>query len=1373
MAYSLTRRIYIYINGKEVEATIKGIRDRLRELGNLLATGELSPEARRAAMREQKHLNTILRDFNKELRSTNQGLFTMKGLANAFNKFAPIFFGTIATLTGLSRSMRRATQDFAEFDERIADVMKVTNSTREDIMLLNKELQRIDTRTAQNTLLEFAWVAGKLGIHARSEVVEFVRAADQIAVALAKDLGGSAEDAIRAVGKAVEIFNLREIYGIEQAMLKVGSAINELGMASTASEGYLVKFLEKAAGIAPLANVSIENVLAIASVLDQFAQKSEVSGTAYSKLMVKMATETEAMARIMGVSINDYVKLFAEDANEAMIRLFEAMGGEDTRSFTEVINMLAEGELTGQRMTAIMGVLVKNVENLRRQTEISSKAFKEGTSVTNEFGIKNQTATAIIEKKQKELKALRVELGEKLMPTYLKSIDIYKGFITTLSAVAKHVIENIRVYTTVTTTLLTLITVYKILNALKGFHKILVADLKHAYYALTFQLFTFTGQTQRAAAAQAKLNVLTAANPWGALASAIAAVVVGLITLLATKKKISEFEKINNETNKRIREDYAKETTEVDRLRRIIEDETASRNYRLEAINALREIIPSYHAELTEEGKLIKANTTALDEWNETTLRSIRIQAKKDQYAQTYLALEEKRSELREIEPKLEAEKGQKARFPISQAPTGGIAPRYETVISKHGTIEYRRLSLLKKSLQSDIEQGEVALAKIHKEIEYETGKIEYLKSELAPTRKEWEKFLALINKTDIKTTTDFSEYAEELAIQALKQKRLHGKYLDNEQQFEIDLAKLKLKFLKGRLAALDPAGEEWLKLKGKVLDAELDLQTKHEQHLKKLQTTGVTDSIELEMQRFKQKKRELGLLKADLDEEEKKTLERLEKEHQTNLDEIDAKAIKEHFDKRKKAFDNHLSELHYQNALELEQFTDLEQAKKYLAQFYNQQELDQLKTLYDAKKLIAKEQERKILEDTKIFYQAILDDLRTLMDTTELDGLIQADDIISQKEADEITHRLTEVYNALANILGKQEEIDKPSKSTDQKPRRNLLHVDMLGFRPDDWNVFFDNFSENIEKTMTQFEMMGMALKAFGDAWRDVNNYISALEERRLQEQQRNYDAQKNILDRHLAAGLLTQEAYNQRLSYLDKKLEREKAIIARKGAKRARNIAIFEAALNTAMGITNALTIKPAWAIPLMVALVSGIGLVQMGAIAATPLPDIPGYAKGGYVDVRRKQDRRRYHAYVQPNQRGFVDKPTILVGEDKPEYVLSNNALQNPYVQEMIDFVEHNRLNQNIPTANTRAIAPFVSTRSTGGFMYQSAATTPYSASQQNPDQSNISPQELYSAMIITLNRLNKHLDNGLSANINYQEFRRFEDKVKHIEDTFNIG
>ena len=74
--------------------------------------------------------------------------------------------------------------------------------------------------------------------------------------------------AVRAIGKAVEIFDLSKVYGIEEAMIRVGSAVNDLGMASVAQEGYLIKFVERVAGIAPLAGVSIQNILGLAGALD-------------------------------------------------------------------------------------------------------------------------------------------------------------------------------------------------------------------------------------------------------------------------------------------------------------------------------------------------------------------------------------------------------------------------------------------------------------------------------------------------------------------------------------------------------------------------------------------------------------------------------------------------------------------------------------------------------------------------------------------------------------------------------------------------------------------------------------------------------------------------------------------------------------------------------------------------------------------------------------------------------------------------------------------------------------------------------------------------------------------------------------------------
>ena len=260
--------------------------------------------------------------------------------------------------------------------------MKVTGKTREEVVALNEQLKGFDTKTAQNDLLDLMWVAGKLGITANKDLLGFVKAADIINIALSKDLGGNAEEAVRAIGKAVEIFDLSKVYGIEEAMIRVGSAVNDLGMASVAQEGYLIKFVERVAGIAPLAGVSIQNILGLAGALDIYAQKSEVSATAYSKLMSKMATETESMAKIMGMSIEDYVTLFTNDANEAMLQLFESLKGEGTASFTTLVQLLGETDLEGQRMTQVMGTLVKNVQRIREEQQPLPKVFQCSSKTT-------------------------------------------------------------------------------------------------------------------------------------------------------------------------------------------------------------------------------------------------------------------------------------------------------------------------------------------------------------------------------------------------------------------------------------------------------------------------------------------------------------------------------------------------------------------------------------------------------------------------------------------------------------------------------------------------------------------------------------------------------------------------------------------------------------------------------------------------------------------------------------------------------------------------------------------------------------------------------------------------------------------------------
>lgn len=136
-------------------------------------------------------------------------------------------------------------------------------------------------------------------------------------------------------------------------------------------------------------------------------------------------------------------------------------------------------------------------------------------------------------------------------------------------------------------------------------------------------------------AAQQAFNITSLKNPYIMLAAALASVVAALY--LFTKKE-SEAEKTIDECNEKIKQQEAaleqlkkrkdavleaeKEATkstsdqinQIEILSNAIHDETNSIEDRRKAIKQMQAIVPKYHAELDDEGRLHRENTTAIDE---------------------------------------------------------------------------------------------------------------------------------------------------------------------------------------------------------------------------------------------------------------------------------------------------------------------------------------------------------------------------------------------------------------------------------------------------------------------------------------------------------------------------------------------------------------------------------------------------------------------------------------------------------------------------------------------------------------------------------------------------------------------------------------
>ena len=557
----------------------------LRAIYNQMSPGmkgykEMEAQIRLVSERKKELLGNI-----------RQTEFSIGKLAQGFNKYFGVITAGIASISGLILTGRKAILAFAEFEEKLVDVIKVTGMTREEVDSLNNSFKAYDTRTAQDQLMELSYVAGKLGLTARKDIEGFVLAADKINVALSKDFGGNAEDTLRTIGKLADVFKVTDEFGIEQAMLKVGSAINELGMASTAQETNIVEFTRRLGGIAPMANISIANILGLGATLDSVGVTVEIAGTAISKFILNMTKDTTTFARYAGMSIQDFTNILNTDANEAFIRVLEGIKG-NSGALIDLAGSLSDVQADAGRMAQALGPLINNTERLREQQALSKKSYEEGISVLNEFDLKNNTALATLEKKRKIFKQLMVDLGQKLMPIYTVSTSA----ISYMARALMILIDFFTKYGFVITSLIASLITYNLIT-------------KAAVIGLKLKAFWIATVTK----AQALLNATMLKNHIAMVTAAVIGLTVALSGLIRRAREKTEIQRAEVRINKEVNDEYNRTAAEIEKIQKAIENEKLPREERERNINRMREIMPGYNGELDKEGKLIKHNKEAID----------------------------------------------------------------------------------------------------------------------------------------------------------------------------------------------------------------------------------------------------------------------------------------------------------------------------------------------------------------------------------------------------------------------------------------------------------------------------------------------------------------------------------------------------------------------------------------------------------------------------------------------------------------------------------------------------------------------------------------------------------------------------------------
>jgi TP901 family phage tail tape measure protein len=386
----------VYLDFQTTGKSIKDVDAEFKKLNNTIRR-DLVPgtKAYNDAVAKQRELGKVLDDHRNKVKGVGGVWQSLSKEVKAFGMIAIGALGFQAITSQMGNMIRRN----AELSDSLADVRKTTGMSEAQVKDLNKSLGQMDTRTSRKELLELAYAAGKLGNQGKENVLGFVRAADKIQVALGKDLG---KDAITTIGKLVNVFGLKEKFGLEDGMLKIASAMNDLGMASEASEGYLAEFMKRMGGVAPLVKMSAPQTLALGATLDALGQTAEVSSTALSKLFIKFAEDSESFAKFAKMDVPEFKQLLEDDFLGAFIAVLDGVK-DNSNGINELSATLGDLGVEGGRVVGVLGTLAQNTGMLRKQVDISNAAFEKGSSVIDEFNIKNENFAAGLEKMQKRI----------------------------------------------------------------------------------------------------------------------------------------------------------------------------------------------------------------------------------------------------------------------------------------------------------------------------------------------------------------------------------------------------------------------------------------------------------------------------------------------------------------------------------------------------------------------------------------------------------------------------------------------------------------------------------------------------------------------------------------------------------------------------------------------------------------------------------------------------------------------------------------------------------------------------------------------------------------------------------------------------------
>lgn len=1105
------------------------------------------------------------KDFDEQIKKVERRLYDVKngvqGFSSTFSKIGDQVkqFGAVAAaylgFQFITSQFQNIINGAGKLSDQLADLQRVAGLTASEAQALNTQLKDLDTRTSTEGLRNIAITAGKLGV-AKKDLFEFTAAVDQLVVALGDELG-DADQITSQLGKILTVFD-GKIDG--NNISKLGNAFVELANAGSATGGFIADFDQRLSGIAKSAGIGLGALSGLGAGLEELGGRVESSSTAIQKLIISIADNIPAAAKIAGLSVAEFDKLFKLDPTEALLKYSEGLV-KNKSSFAAVTASFKDAGEEGARTIETISKLGTSADFLRGKIKLGSDAIKENTAITEAFNLKNETFGATLDKLGKEFNKLVSSPGitkffQSIIEGALSFINALKKIpafindnkIAILSLVVGIVLLNKNLIISAALTIRD--TVVKTANAiatrLVASSSTLAVAAQAAYITITNLL---TGRITIATAAQRLYNIAVTGGiaSIGLLVTAISGAVLLVAAFAGRTKELTTQQRIQADLQSKISELTKDEEVKARSLFNTLKLSNLSYDEKKKVLKELISISPEYLQGLTLENIKTEEGTKILDNYiaklrqkNEAEARNALIKQKEQEKADLVNTINDA----------------------FVEDGTGG-----KVVRNKDNSVLGAAKQLINDIGIGSFDDNEVTrLQKNEKRLAEVSSEIELLYKGLTENLK------ATVNETadaNKKISDGAVDSANKIVTQTKDTKSEADKIKQELEEFQKEIQRIKEKSAQGN----DPQKEEVLAV---------------EQRYKELFDKA---------KNFYARK---AITESKYYEDRKILIEAKEKE----IDEI----LNKFFEKR--------SANEYDQALaDRAEFS--EKLKGLLAVEYSNGTITKKEYEQGIKQIERDETDDRITIATD--YAAIVtkaqDDLQKFRKAKEkettTDLVNETDKRLADQKASDAAYIQRQILTARN---GSAEQLKWKKIQLGEQLRLDLENEDLTAEQK---LLKEEEYKEKIAELDANFlqaridsilEYVGF----FQQALNSLNTILNNRDQQQFNKEKALNDRKKKLYKDQLDNKLLSQAQYDKKINQLQEIQDAKERELKRKQAKREKAANLLSAFVNTASAVAEALP-----NVPLSI-IVGALGALQIAAIASAPLPEL---GKGAWITTGDK--------------------------------------------------------------------------------------------------------------------------------------------------------